>query len=308
MTDGMIGSSHVTIPDLLEPVVGFRAFDIRMSGGTPAQPARGAIPAWEEKVWTGNPHAQPFIPPNAKVTCPVTGRLIPNYTILAEAFERWQKSLGEFKTIHHAAIPAIEAVPAVPPLGYELHSPNVMGHKWTKGVNKARCKKSKLPLGLRDSLFSEHTAPDPDCQCGLYSYYEPSVAKIQSAIMANNYAVGIVTQWGRIEAHSTGMRSEFMKVEALLGGELAKKICNEWDIPFVPTTASASKFVAISKEFGSPLPESMRPKAATPVRYAPLERRERSRLRRFIGSKYYWGAIVTVEVVNLVLGVGFNLY
>jgi hypothetical protein len=238
MTDGMIGNSHVTIPDLLEPVVGFRTFKAVF------QEAR---PAWDEKVWTGaNPKDNPFIEPREYVTDPYTGKLVKNYTAIADAFQKWQASLGTFREVHH---------PAIEKSSIGIISPNQFGHVWDPGKVTARCSRS-----LRGDLM--HNAPDPDCGCGLYSYYKPD-----GCVCGGDILLGIVTQWGKIEAHSTGMRSEFMEIGALLGAGRVMKILAEdekWKdvIQFSLDDVSRVEFTELASEFGSPLPEGMRPKVS----------------------------------------------
>lgn len=240
MSDGAIGNAHVTIPDLLEPVVGFRTFTIK-----DAAPAREA---WDEIKWSGNPHNEPFREPNEFVTDPATGKLIKNYAKIAEAFKEWQASLGTQTIIHH---PATEAV------GGHLISPTKVGHVWKPGVNVADC--------LLIEGTEMHMAPHPNCQCGLYSYYDcPKLSVIGRSV---SRVVGVVTQWGQIEAHATGMRSQFMKIEALLGNEAQlRTLASEWfdseDAPLIfdNETTSCDEFASLASEFGSPLPETMRPK------------------------------------------------
>jgi hypothetical protein len=78
--------------------------------------------------------------------------------------------------------------------------------------------------------------------------------------------------------HETGMRSEFMKVEALLvphWDELPAHVISTWDPSVTLISAPSrngaeyetkyrnevnSKLLAVSKEFGTPLPEDLRPK------------------------------------------------
>jgi hypothetical protein len=249
MSDGMIGHSHVTIPDFTEPVVGFRTFKVV---------ARMKSPAWEEKVFKRAQSNESFVEPNEFVTDPYTGKMVKNYVAIAEAYKKWQQSLGEYTIVKH---------PAIEEDSIELYSPNKTSHIWTPGVNTAVCKKSAYNM-----VIHEDGAPAHDCECGLYSYYVPKYTGAQQVLWA------IVTSWGKMEVHETGMRSEFMKVEALLvpqWDKLPAHVISTWD-PNVTLISAPSegkpeysveyrkraneKLLAVAKEFGTPLPEDLRPK------------------------------------------------
>lgn len=256
MSDGAIGNDHITIPDLLEPVVGFRSFNVRFTEaiGPWTAPAY-TTDAWTEIKWVDgtNPEQNPFVEPREYVTDPATGRAVKNYKVIAKAFEKWQASLGTMKTIKHPAIehPAIE-YPAQEAT-FELTSPH-RGMKWKGGVNEARCGAPWMTDG------HNHVSPDAGCKCGLYSYYDAN-----KVISGGSTVLAIVTQWGKIEAHATGMRSQYMKIEAVLANEKIIEVMNtfhEWDdvIKFKTGETSLQEFPELASEFGSPLPESMRPK------------------------------------------------
>jgi hypothetical protein len=247
MSDGMIGQSHITIPDLTEPVVGFRAFRVIAK--------QEAVEDKFVEVWERDPHANPFVPPNEYITDPFTGKAIPNYDAIAEAQKKWQASLGK-KT--RKFVPGHLEIPAM------LVSPTQQ-YQWKPGRNEATCNRRIMEHRTYGTQsHGAHAAPHSQCQCGLYSYYDCS--KLSTT---GNTVVGIVTQWGQIEAHSEGMRSEFMKIEALCGvRDMGRDIAEEWGIPFISYTPGGSRpdqlLETIVTEFGSPLPVSMRPKSLTP--------------------------------------------
>lgn len=264
MSDGMVGHSHVTIPDLLEPVVGFRTFNIT---GCPAKEAwTEVIPESVKITKSSKVPPAPFVEPNAFVVDPVSGKMIRDYVEVARCFKLWQESMEvhEIRTVIPEKViqhPAQEYAP------YELVSPNKTGHKWQAGANTAQCLASaalwKTVSPDKDWIRERellHKAPSPDCQCGLYSYYEPR----HLYAVGEHIAAGVVTQWGQIEAHSTGMRSEFMKIEVLMGGEAARVIAEQWGIEFVSVEDAANHLnnvlITRSTEYGSPLPVEMRPK------------------------------------------------
>jgi hypothetical protein len=255
MSDGMIGHSHVTIPDFTEPVVGFRTFRVVV---------RAKSPAWEEKIFKRASSNEPFVEPNEFVTDPYTGKMVKNYVAIAEAYKKWQQSLGEFKIVEH---------PAIEEDSIALYSPNKTGHIWQPGVNTAVCKKSAYSFRSGEyPVIHKDGPPAHECECGLYSYYVPRYNGQQNILWA------IVTSWGKMEVHETGMRSEFMKVEALLvphWDELPAHVISTWDPSVTLISAPSrngaeyetkyrnevnSKLLAVSREFGTPLPEDLRPK------------------------------------------------
>lgn len=284
MSDGMIGDSHVTIPDLLEPVVGFRAFRVHITL---------AREAYVEERWTGpDPNANPFTVPPVYIVDPLTGRAIPDYAKIAEAQKKWQASLGHMHRVEH---------PAIKETTVAIASPNQVGHFWVPGKIVAEC-----------HAKGAHKSPAPDCGCGLYSYYDN-----KKLAWSSNTVIGLVTQWGNIEAHATGMRSEFMKIEALHGSARVIKAIAQADmwkdeVLFFPSEeATPSEFASLATEFGSPMPEAMRPKDTEP-HYDHLYQQMRhggfahpplppppkhSKLFNFIGSKRYWGIIAGVDLM-----------
>src|SRR4051812_34295595 len=101
MSDGMIGQTSLTVPDLIEPVVGFRTFIY--IAGSPAVEGH-FVP--QSKI---DPDANPFVEPNEFVTDPLTGKMTKNYAAIAVAYEKWRDSLqikGE------RWVPPQDAVPA----------------------------------------------------------------------------------------------------------------------------------------------------------------------------------------------------
>lgn len=88
-----------------------------------------------------------------------------------------------------------------------LASPRT-GALWTNRVMRAQCR----PQTIEDFTNPPHIAPGAGCTCGIHAYYElgDAASKIDWRGVS-----GIVTVWGRIEAHSAGLRAEYARVEAL---------------------------------------------------------------------------------------------
>jgi len=82
------------------------------------------------------------------------------------------------------------------------------GTLWSAPVLRAEC----LPRTPEDFARPAHRAPGHGCTCGVSARYRPSdeVSKVDVRGVS-----GIVTVWGHVEAHATGMRAEYARVEAL---------------------------------------------------------------------------------------------
>jgi hypothetical protein len=72
---------------------------------------------------------------------------------------------------------------------------------WREAVMCARCLAGRA-----------HRAPHPSCACGLSAYREPQT---RFATVDFRGASGIVSLWGRVQAHSDHVRAEYARVEAL---------------------------------------------------------------------------------------------
>lgn len=221
--------THITAPDLIEPVIGFRSW-------TYVEP-HGHIPAEYREV--GKKAYEPFVAPREYVTLP-DGKVTLNMKAVGEAWMKWRDSIyGDGKKVLIRG--ELEATD-----GYIQSRGTFM---WGPGQNEAGpCQK----LG--------HIAPHHDCECGLYCYYNPEK-------VSGRQCMGIVSCTGTIEAHVTGMRSQYMKIEHLFGGPNLQVMAERWEIPFTNTHQFGTgkdinkAMKATAQEYGSVLPESMRPKA-----------------------------------------------
>lgn len=59
----------------------------------------------------------------------------------------------------------------------------------------------------------EHIAPQKDCSCGLYGFYEYDSALDYS--QKTDIVIGICNVWGKIEAHEKGLRAQHAQIVAL---------------------------------------------------------------------------------------------
>lgn len=97
-------------------------------------------------------------------------------------------------------------------VGEQLMSPYIPC-TWDGPVLHARCfdANRRLQQG-RGWLTAEHASPHPDCQCGVYAYHRPGT---QAYYGEFDWTEGVMTAWGRVEAHRKGLRAEHARIEAL---------------------------------------------------------------------------------------------
>jgi hypothetical protein len=109
-------------------------------------------------------------------------------------------------------------------------------------------------------LDAPHRSPHPDCQCGVYAYHRPGTQTYYGEWL---WTEGVVTAWGRIEAHRDGLRAEHARIEAL-----ARPPANEPErrravdavgallgVPLVPR----GHLEDVAAEHGAVLPAPLRP-------------------------------------------------
>src|SRR3954467_11906176 len=87
--------------------------------------------------------------------------------------------------------------------------------RWEGRVMHAACYPANRSLLFgRGWLAVPHQSPHPDCKCGIYAYHRPGA---QQYFGEWEWVEGVVSVWGRIEAHADGLRAEHARVEALTG-------------------------------------------------------------------------------------------
>jgi hypothetical protein len=89
--------------------------------------------------------------------------------------------------------------------GGRLKSPWVEVY-WTDPLVEATC----LNPRIRGSSVP-HTAPDPECRCGVYAYHSPRLRSF-----ARIDVMGIVALWGQILVHHAGLRAQNARICALV--------------------------------------------------------------------------------------------
>jgi hypothetical protein len=171
--------------------------------------------------------------------------------------------------------------------GHYLSSP-FQGGRWKRPYATASCKPDERAtaqalraIGLKSKdartraraalqyqrELEAHGVPGVGCSCGLYAYHAVEDIKGQAPI------IGVVRAKGKLVVHAHGLRAEQLEVVALgLDGERAKahppvqeqrfeevarRAAAFWQIPLFTTVDALN---AALPEFGSPVPEELRPK------------------------------------------------
>jgi hypothetical protein len=137
--------------------------------------------------------------------------------------------------------------------------------RWEGPVLHAACfdANRRLQLG-RGWLAGPHASPHPDCQCGIYAYHRPGA---QAYYGEFEWTEGVVSCWGRLEAHARGLRAEHARVEALARPPAAdprrrrcvEAIARALDVALV----ERDELAAVAAGLGGPLPERLRPPAVS---------------------------------------------
>ena len=104
-------------------------------------------------------------------------------------------------------------------IGERLVSPNIP-IRWEGRTLHAECHpvQKRIMLGHRGWLEADHASPDPRCLCGIYAYHRPGRRNWFGEF---DWVEGVVTVWGRVEAHADGLRAEHARIEAFVvpGGD-----------------------------------------------------------------------------------------
>ena len=136
--------------------------------------------------------------------------------------------------------------------------------RWERPVVHARCFPANRSLLFgRGWLDAPHSAPDPRCRCGVYAWHSlPPTGPVPDP----DRVFGAVALWGRIEVHADGMRAEHASIAALgltrgLGERHRRRmqsIAAELGVELV----DVAELPAAARRHGSPLPETLLPRAA----------------------------------------------
>lgn len=161
---------------------------------------------------------------------------------------------------------------------YHLVSPHT-SEPWPTVERTARCNKtiSSERVVLDGIRPKAHSAPQKDCGCGIYAYFEPCpISERTDRYMHMNPYSGpapteveaLVSVTGRIEVHARGLRAQRARICALgmnstLSGserEGLAAIAALFGVPVVPQ----AELPRIASEFGGDVPASLRPEPPSP--------------------------------------------
>lgn len=145
-------------------------------------------------------------------------------------------------------------------VGDRLMSPYIPC-RWEGRVLHAVCFDANRVLQRgRGWLAETHASPHPDCQCGIYAYHRPGAQTYYGEWL---WTEGVLSAWGRIEAHADGLRAEHGRVEALARPPrhdperryAVAAIAERLDVP----TISRAELPDLAQALGGPLPAALRP-------------------------------------------------
>jgi hypothetical protein len=172
--------------------------------------------------------------------------------------------------------------------GDRLASANTeAGQSWALGLNRAACRRREyhdavsrwwpeMPV-LPDR--DPHAAPDPGCDCGLYAFHTPvekwaatPVASVSGTALLlgtveiaveQDFVVGAVAAWGRLQVHETGFRAEYAEPVVLAYSPAwtytnvlaVQRLAALHAIECVPVDELAEA----ASRYADPVPKSLRP-------------------------------------------------
>jgi hypothetical protein len=145
-------------------------------------------------------------------------------------------------------------------VGERLMSPYIPC-RWEGRVLHAACFDANRVLQQgRGWLAEPHASPHPDCQCGIYAYHRPGAQAYYGEWL---WTEGVLSAWGRIEAHAEGLRAEHGRIEVLAEPppndperrRAVSAVAGRLGIPTVPR----AELGAVAEGLGGVLPAALRP-------------------------------------------------
>jgi hypothetical protein len=134
----------------------------------------------------------------------------------------------------------------------ELMSPYVPC-RWDGPVLHAGCYPANRTLLFgRGWLVAPHEAPHRDCRCGIHAYHRPGR---QAYYGEFEWVEGVVSLWGRIEAHRDGLRAQHARVCALAARPAAEAIAGRLGVEIV----ARDQLEEAAAGYGAPLPAALLP-------------------------------------------------
>ena len=142
-------------------------------------------------------------------------------------------------------------------IGERLLSPNIPV-RWEGRTMHAACHPvhKRIRLGAQDWVLAEHASPHPDCQCGIYAYHRHGVRNWFGEF---DWVEGIVTVWGRIEAHRDGLRAEHARIEALVRDRERAPVIERLASRLGTDLVDRPDVAEAASRYGAPLPAALLP-------------------------------------------------
>jgi hypothetical protein len=126
--------------------------------------------------------------------------------------------------------------------------------RWEGRVMHATCYPANRSLQFgRGWLDAPHESPHPECKCGIYAYHRPGM---HGYVGEWEWVEGIVTVWGRVEAHAAGLRAEHARVEAIADGRpAARSVAERLGADLIARDALEET----AHRYGTPVPRELLP-------------------------------------------------
>ena len=125
--------------------------------------------------------------------------------------------------------------------------------RWEGPVMHAECYPANRTLLFgRGWLDAPHEPPHRDCQCGIYAYHRPGAQPYYGEFEC---VEGVVTVWGRIEAHRDGLRAQHARVCALARRPGVAQLAARLGVDVV----ERDELAVASTGYGAPLPRALVP-------------------------------------------------
>lgn len=142
-------------------------------------------------------------------------------------------------------------------VGDRLLSP-LIPVRWEGRTMHAECHpyQRRIMLGAQGGWVADaHVSPHPACKCGIYAHHHPGRRNWFGEF---DWVEGIVTVWGRLEAHADGVRAEHARIEALIRRTevpTAERIAARLGVDVI----DRDEIAEVAPRYGDPIPAGLLP-------------------------------------------------
>jgi hypothetical protein len=195
--------------------------------------------------------------------------------------------------------------PLVPTAVYGLRTWSVRGERADERLAGAYRDAARWPAGgawLDASCPKEHSAPAPDCSCGVHAWH-PRPRAARRILASRREVPGVVEATGAIEVHEDGFRAERARPYALLlapgrNAALARRLGDAYQVPVIEV-ADPDDVVGWCREHGLGLGEGV---VANLLGGDELEAQRRARKAKVRAGALRIAVAVVIASVLVVLG------